>query len=70
MGGALGMGGIYLVWLALDTGPFFVGLMFILGAFAGIGVVDFAAFSQSDDTQAAHHGDSLTPRIVSSNGEW
>ena len=47
---ALGMGGIYLGWLALDTGPFFVGLLIILGAFAGIGGVVVAALSQSDDT--------------------
>jgi len=38
---ALGMAGTYLIWLALDTGPFFVGLLIILGSFAGIGVVVF-----------------------------
>ena len=46
---ALGMGGLYLGWLALNTGPFFVGLLFVLGAFAGIGVVVFTALSRSDD---------------------
>ena len=47
---ALGMGGLYLGWLALDTGPFFVGLLFLLGAFAGIGVVVYAAIARSDDS--------------------
>ena len=47
---ALGMGGLLLGWLALNTGSGFVGLLFILGAFAGIVVVVSAALSRSDDT--------------------
>lgn len=47
---ALGMGGLLLGWLALDTGSGFVGLLFIGGIAVGLLVVLIGALSsrQSD----------------------
>jgi hypothetical protein len=45
---ALGMGGLLLVWLNLNTGSGYVGLLFIFGLAAGIVVVLAGALSGSD----------------------
>ncbi len=42
---ALGMGGLLLGWLALDTGSGFVGLLFIVGIVVGLAVVLIGATS-------------------------
>ncbi len=42
---ALGMGGLLLGWLALDTGSGFVGLLFICGIVVGLVVVLIGAAS-------------------------
>jgi hypothetical protein len=45
---ALGMGGLLLMWLNLNTGSGFVGLLFIFGVAAGLVVVLAGALSGSD----------------------
>ena len=45
---ALGMGGLLLIWLNLNEGSGFVGLLFIFGVAAGIVAVLAAALSGSD----------------------
>ncbi len=45
---ALGMGGLLLGWLALDTGSGFVGLLFIAGIVVGLLVVLIGAVSSRE----------------------
>lgn len=45
---ALGMGGLLLVWLNLNEGSGFVGLLFISGVMAGLVAVLAGALSGSD----------------------
>lgn len=45
---ALGMGGLLLVWLNLNEGSGFVGLLFIFGVIAGLVAVLAGALSGSD----------------------
>ena len=47
---ALGMGGLLLGWLALDTGSGFVGFLFIGGIVVGLVVVLIGARSSSDSS--------------------
>ena len=45
---ALGMGGLLIAWLDMDTGSGFVGLLFIVGIITGLTLVLVGALSQSD----------------------
>ncbi len=46
---ALGMGGLLLGWLAMNTGSGFVGLLFIGGIVVGLATVLVGATSSRDD---------------------
>ena len=45
---ALGMGGLMIAWLDMNTGSGFVGLLFIGGIVTGLILVLAGAFSRSD----------------------
>ena len=45
---ALGMGGLLIAWLDMDTGSGFVGLLFIVGIITGLILVLVGALSQPD----------------------
>jgi len=45
---ALGMGGLLLVWLAMNEGSGFVGLLFILGMLVGLAMLLIGATGSRD----------------------